>query len=869
MKRFSIILILTACLFGMAAPETLAKVSFRTIPRQNVVAGQNFNITFRLSAEDEDVSGVSLPTPPAIPGCKLLSGPNVTTSMSTTIINGKRSSQEIYDLVCIYRAENKGKVTVPSVSINVKGATLRTEEISFEILPPDQSATAASVPGQPAAANPGNASAPSGKDFFVRVIFSKSNLYEQEGVVAVTKLYRPNDRKFSLQLEAVPSMPVYEGFLSEELKANPEAQVENYNGKNYITYELARVLLFPQKSGTLKVTSGRYTLNIQEQTGYIRMHAFATPRYEEYSYTTPLTTATLNVKALPQPQPADFCGAVGNYTISSSLEPDQLRTNESATYSLTFKGTGNVKYLTMPSVNFPPTFDKYTARSDIKASVSGQTYTGSYTAEFPIVPQEQGTFEIPAQTFSYFDLSSQKYVQLTTQPYTCRVERGSAVATTVEQKKIDTEMQDIRHIRVAGSASRGASDPVFFRWWYWGLWGAVLLILLGSAFAYRKQLKLAADVVGRRNARANRVASKRFRAAASFMKSGKSEAFYEELARALKGYVGDKLGMQPSQLISDTIADRLREYGVPDATITTVIDVLNECEMARFTPSQSQSAMNELYNRASGAIKEIEDIKMKSRKGVATALMILLCASAAFASSEAQLGDSAYNKENFREAIIHYQKSLADDGADSRVYYNLGNACYRSGETAQAVLAYERSLRLDPSDADAKANLNFVNQRLEDKPEDNNSILSRGHNAIVNAFPADTWAWIAFVSFVLICVAAATYIFSSNVNARKAGFFGGGVLAVLTLYFAVVAYSAANRLTDHSEAIVTAPSTLLNSVPRMPRETEKIVPLHEGTKVEILDSVATPDDPVSPRWYRVRINGSADAWLRATDVERI
>ena len=162
-----------------------------------------------------------------------------------------------------------------------------------------------------------------------------------------------------------------------------------------------------------------------------------------------------------------------------------------------------------------------------------------------------------------------------------------------------------------------------------------------------------------------------------------------------------------------------------------------------------------------------------------------------------------------------------------------------------------------------------MNSRLEDKPEDNNSFLTRAHVSVVTAMSANAWAWTAFIVFVMLCGAAAVYIFSSNVMVRKAGFFSGILLLILAVYFVVVASDASSRVNDHDEAIVTAPSTLLNSVPRQPKQTEKVVPLHQGTKVEIIDSVSTPDDPVSPRWYNVRINGSNSAWLRGTDVERI
>jgi len=581
-----------------------AKVSFHLVPRQNVVSGTNFLISLRLTIENEDVNDISMPKAPELKGCRLLSGPNATTSqMQQTIINGKSSTYAVIDLVCYYRAGNPGTVKIPSVTLNVAGKSYRSGEGSFEILPPDASSSAQGAASGSAVAGS------SAKDFFVRVIFSKSSVYEQEGVIAITKLYRPNDRKFSLKLEAVPKTPVYEGFLSEDLQPNPDGQIENYNGKNYVTYELSRVLLFPQKSGTLKVQSGTYTLLIQEQVGYIRMHGFATPRYEEYSYTTPLVNGMLNVKALPEPRPADFIGAVGNYSLSYKLTPDpaELRTNESSTYSLTFKGTGNVKYLTLPTVNFPATFDKYTAKSDIKANISGQTYTGSYTADFPIVPQEVGKFEIPQQTFSYFNISTHKYEQLSVPAIPVNVARGAAVASSVEQKAVDTSMQDILHIHSLPASPGALTRPVFLYGWYWCMWCAVVLTLIMSIIIYRRHLKLAADVTGRRVARANRMASKRFKAAARFMKMHQDDKFYEELARAFKGYIGDKLGIAPSQLISDTISEKLIARGVSAEVVDSVLRVLDECEMARFTPTQSDSAMHDLYNQASAAIKSIED----------------------------------------------------------------------------------------------------------------------------------------------------------------------------------------------------------------------------------------------------------------------
>lgn len=239
------------------------------------------------------------------------------------------------------------------------------------------------------------------------------------------------------------------------------------------------------------------------------------------------------------------------------------------------------------------------------------------------------------------------------------------------------------------------------------------------------------------------------------------------------------------------------------------------------------------------------------------------------AASLTQAADSAYNKENYHLAIELYNKALNEYGRNGEVYYNLGNAWYRTGNISQAILAYERALRIQPTLTDARINLDFLRTQLQDKPENNNSLLTRAHSGIVNSMTANAWAWTAFIVFAFLLCFVAAYIFSNNVMLRKVGFFGCIILLFITIYLIVVAHDAAARMNDHSEAIVTVPNTFLNSVPRQPKQTETVVPLHEGTKVEIIDSVATPDDPVSPRWYNVKINGSNSAWLRATDVTRI
>lgn len=255
------------------------------------------------------------------------------------------------------------------------------------------------------------------------------------------------------------------------------------------------------------------------------------------------------------------------------------------------------------------------------------------------------------------------------------------------------------------------------------------------------------------------------------------------------------------------------------------------------------------------------------------ALSVIILAFAAVAAQGATLGeqaDSAYNKEDYRRAVELYQSSIENEGRSSDIYYNLGNAYYRADKPGKAVVNYERALRLDPTNSDARANLEFVRSRIQDRPEDDSAFLANVHHSLMMSMKTNSWAWFSFAMFVLLLAAVAVYIFSANVTLRKAGFFGGIVLLFVFGYSLVLAIESAAVARSHEEAVVVTPSTQLSSTPRASRTaSDKVVTIHEGTKVEIIDSVATPDDPVSPRWYNVKINNSSKAWLRASDVERI
>lgn len=251
-------------------------------------------------------------------------------------------------------------------------------------------------------------------------------------------------------------------------------------------------------------------------------------------------------------------------------------------------------------------------------------------------------------------------------------------------------------------------------------------------------------------------------------------------------------------------------------------------------------------------------------------VLLLGTALTSFAATLGEAADSAYNKEDYRSAVDLYTQSIANEGVSSTAYYNLGNAYYRIGNLGKAVVNYERALRINPSNSDARQNLEYVRSQIQDRPEDDTPFFVNMHRGIVAAMSPDAWAWTAFALFLLLAAAVSLYIFSRNIPVRKAGFFGGIVILCVFVYSLCVAADAADTAGSHDDAVVISPSTQLSSAPRAAKgASDKVVTLHEGTKVTVVDSVATPDDPVSPRWYNVKINNGTKAWLRATDVERI
>lgn len=596
-KRFILFFLILIC-----AATSYAQASFRLQAPQQVVEGNRFTLSFELRNGE-----ASAPRAPELTNCTLLYGPSTSTMSSMQWINGQQSSSTSVTYTFTYRADKAGTVTIPAVTVTCEGKQLTAQSAKFTILPPDKSSP--SQGGSGVDVNDYNTQSAGRKispdDLFVRVSLNKSTVYEQEAIIATVKVYT----KYNISSFRATQQPTFEGFLSEELDVPNQVEQEHFNGQNYTTAVLKRCIIFPQKTGKLTINSGTYEVTVI-QYELISNGFFQTRRPVEQQLLTRSNTASVNVMALPVPRPASFNGAVGDFSASVDLTPTELKTNEAASYVFTVKGSGNIKYLKSPTLDIPAGIDQYTPKTDIDAKFNASNIAGTYRVTYTLVPQQPGNFDIPASEFCYFDPSSKQYKTIPLQGFKLKVAQGASTSVASEQTAIAKGITDILHIRASDPENQSREHSFVMRsGWYITLYILTILSLIIVIFVYRRQLKLNSDVISRKRARANKEATKRLRQARKMMEQRNWDGFHEALSGALWGYLSNKLGIPVSGLLRDNIAEQLQHFGVNEATISDIISILDECEMARFTPQHDSAEMSVLYDKTASAIRQIENIK--------------------------------------------------------------------------------------------------------------------------------------------------------------------------------------------------------------------------------------------------------------------
>lgn len=595
MKRF-LFTYLTLFICGLIA---FAEAQFSVIPPRTVIAGNRFSVTFRL--KDGDGSGLKVPE---IEGCDLLFGPATSTMNSVQIINGHQTSSRSVDYTYTYRANKAGTFTIGAASINVDNRTLKTNPVQFKVLPPDADNSGSDVSLSESRNSGNKINEVSSKDVFIRIILNKSSAYKEEAIECTMKLYTKFE---SISGISAQSPPTFDGFLIEE--DNNIAQItdtEHYNGQNYLTAVLKKYIIFPQKTGKLTINSGKYDINVV-QYERVNMGYFSTSRPVEKTVHVNPGNLTVNILPLPEPIPDDFSGAVGNYRLESDLSSTSLRTNEAATLTLKITGSGDIKYIKDPEVSFPDEFELYTPKNESNCHIAGSSMSGSSTFEYTFIPQAVGDFTIPEYRFVYFNPATRKYETLVSPAYNIKVAQGAGTSagTTSAQQEVAVKATDIRHIRTGNYNLSSDTTPLFHSTGYWCIYVICFIILVLICIIYSKRMALKADVAGRRQAKAGKLARKKLASAKSYLTQGKTEAFHDEILKALWGFAADKLNLPASQLTRDNIVAKLTDAGVKREIADNMINLIDRCEMARYTPAESENALQETLDEAYTILKEM------------------------------------------------------------------------------------------------------------------------------------------------------------------------------------------------------------------------------------------------------------------------
>ena len=603
MRKVILFFILISTVIGAWADG----ITFTTNAPEVVVSGDQFRLSYTINSQKvRDFRA------PSIQGFEVLMGPSRSTQSSTQIINGNVTSTSTITFTYILMAGKEGTYKIPGATIVADGNNYTSNSVEIKVLPPDQSSSnAGSSSSARSSRNQANSGKITDKELFMTATASKTNVYEQEAILLTYKVYT------QVNLTNLRGdIPDLKGFHTQEVELPNQKTftLEHYNGRNYNTTIWRQLVLFPQQTGKIEIPSVTFEGTVSQ------MVASADPfdaffnggNYVNINKNIVTPKLTIDVKELPAGKPANFSGGVGEFTLSSSISTQELKTNDAVTIKLVISGTGNMKLINTPEVGFPQDFEIYDPKVDNKFNLTRNGLAGSKVIEYLAIPRHAGTYTIPPIEFSYFDLKSQSYKTLKTDAYTLNVAKGEGnsdqvVANFTSKEDLKVLGQDIRYIKT-GDTQLTKKDDYFFGSTSYYLWYIVpLALFIALMIINRKQAMENANVAKVRTKKANKVATKRMKNAGKLLAEKKSEAFYDEVLKALWGYISDKLSMPVSQLSKDNIEEELQKHQVADELIKEFINNLNECEFARYAPGNQDEKMDKIYSSAIDVISKMEN----------------------------------------------------------------------------------------------------------------------------------------------------------------------------------------------------------------------------------------------------------------------
>ncbi len=842
-----------------------------------VGVNERFKVSFTINASE--VSSFAAPT---FRNVNILGGPSTSRSSSISIVNGKRTDNSSTSFVFWLQSLSKGKISIPSARVKANGKwyTTKTVTISVEDNP------TMGQRSQNSGANNGNGTAAmpavkviDDKAVFVRAIPSKTKVFKGEEIVISYKIYT----LVPISEYMVDKFPSSQGFWVEELdnQATPTLEREIIDGKSYQVATLRKVLVYPQKSGTLHIQPMGLEVVAHLQTGTAQRQrvstgdpffdaffndpffANVTPVYEKVNKKLKTNALTISVEDLP-PCKTDFSGGVGKFSISAAIDTSYCKTNEAISLDFTVSGQGNLSLIDAPHLDLPEQFEVYDPDISDKLNKTAAGQSGSRTFRYIIIPRVEGTYTIPALKFTYFDPVSREYKTLSTGDFRLNIKKGKndggfAKQMSEREKYRNMDIKDI----AAGSLSKDInavkafSSPV--------LYIVMLLLVAGLMTAVRftkLQIKQREDVSGMKLKKAERVAVKRLKKAELYLRNGQDEAFEKEIGQALWNYLSDKFKISTYDLNSENIRKAMEKSSLDAAILENTLQTLSSCEYIRFSQNKQPEEYRRLYEQTVRTITDIETNMTKSKKrfsakAVFVAFAAFVCLSGSLSAQNLFEADMAYKNKDYEKAMELYRKAEKNN-YNAELYHCIANTAFRMSDYTTAILYYEKALRLLPNDETLMTNYKICRSRLAGEvyvmPD---FFLLRWVKSVANLISPTAWAILCCVLLACVCVGFFLYYFSTENKVLL--FYLCLAAMILCLGSFGLGLYRQNLIHNKDYAIVFSSDVRLKGDDGSPSDNE--TKLFKGQKVKI--------EKTAGKEVLVKTEDGKEGWISASSIKII
>lgn len=603
-KHILMVVMLNLCCMAALAQHITVNAPSR------VAAGENFRIAYTVNTQDvEEFRAGNIPS-----GLEVVAGPYTSSQSSYQMVNGHASSSSSVTFTYTVYAAKDGSYTIPAAHAVINGHRVTSKAARIRVSG-HVSANNAGAPQMHQQQMPQHemraaGTAISGNDLFIKVSANKRRVHEQEPVLLTYKVYTQVDLT---QLEG--KMPDLKGFHTQEVKLPQQKSFhrETVNGKPYNCVTWSQYVMYPQMTGKLSIPSITFKgIVVQENRSVDPFEAFFNggSGYVEVHKNIVAPGITIQVDPLPD-RPAGFSGGVGKFNISAHIDKKEVKAGDPVNIRVVVGGIGNLKLLKQPVINFPKDFDTYDAKVTDKTRLTSNGVEGNMIYDFLAVPRNQGTYTIPAISFIYYDTSIGGYRTVKTQPFIIKVDKGDGKSSTADFS--DMNRKDIRSIKTGSTEQHDIDDFFYGSTSYWITLALLVALFIALLVVFRKRAIANADLVGKRANRAQKVATKKLKKANELMLAGKQGEFYDEVMRALWGYVGDKLNIPVENLSRENIQDKLSEREVNSQSIDKFVKAIDDCEFERYAPGDPAGNMSKTFESAMTGIMEIEDNLRKKK----------------------------------------------------------------------------------------------------------------------------------------------------------------------------------------------------------------------------------------------------------------